>query len=243
MQLPSPAMHAHAPPPVLTLSYRLLGGGGDGGSTGAESRSCYLEMYAGRKNDKVNPLEELHAKWTRCHLSGELLSPPVVVDELGNVFNKDAVVNALLHKTMPAPLAYISGLKHLTEVKLERNASSSAGGGGPVENGAATGPSNDAQFCCPVTGVAWNGRYKFVVFKASGLAVSGPPPSSGNPPNPEPAKSPTHPPTQHTLSCLRATGNTRMHMCFKRADFNLPPTSPTPPYPPLPSPPNLFPAN
>jgi hypothetical protein len=28
----------------LQLNYRLLGGGGDGGSTGAESRSCYLEM-------------------------------------------------------------------------------------------------------------------------------------------------------------------------------------------------------
>lgn len=33
---------------------RLLGGGGDGGSTGAESRSCYLEMYATKKADKVH---------------------------------------------------------------------------------------------------------------------------------------------------------------------------------------------
>lgn len=188
MQLPPCTLHADAPPPTLTLAYRLLGGGGDGGSTGAESRSCYLEMYAGRKNDKVNPLEELHAKWTRCHLSHELLCPPVVIDELGNVFNKDAVVNALLHKTMPAPLAYISALKHLTEVKLERNTSASAGGG-PVENGAATGPGNDAQFCCPITGVAWNGRYKFVVFKASGHAVSG-----------LPAFAPKHPSTANFFS-------------------------------------------
>ena len=41
--------------------------------------------------EKVNPAEGLHAKWTRCHLSGELLSPPVCIDELGNLFNKDAV--------------------------------------------------------------------------------------------------------------------------------------------------------
>lgn len=40
---------------TLSVSSRLRGGGGDGGSTGAESRSCYLEMYAERKPDKVRP--------------------------------------------------------------------------------------------------------------------------------------------------------------------------------------------
>jgi hypothetical protein len=40
---------------TLSISSRLRGGGGDGGSTGAESRSCYLEMYAERKPDKVRP--------------------------------------------------------------------------------------------------------------------------------------------------------------------------------------------
>ena len=34
---------------TMQLSYRLPGGGGDGGSTGSESRSCYLEMYLGKK--------------------------------------------------------------------------------------------------------------------------------------------------------------------------------------------------
>ena len=35
-------------PPLSTLSLRsrLPGGGGDGGATGAESRDCYLNMYA-----------------------------------------------------------------------------------------------------------------------------------------------------------------------------------------------------
>jgi hypothetical protein len=34
-------------------NFRLRGGGGDGGSTGAESRSSYLEMYQEKKLDKV----------------------------------------------------------------------------------------------------------------------------------------------------------------------------------------------
>lgn len=38
---------------TISVCSRLRGGGGDGGSTGAESRSCYLEMYASRKPDKV----------------------------------------------------------------------------------------------------------------------------------------------------------------------------------------------
>lgn len=52
---------------TLSVTSRLRGGGGDGGSTGAESRSCYLEMYAEKKPDKVS------SSWTACY--GR---PPVV---------------------------------------------------------------------------------------------------------------------------------------------------------------------
>ena len=41
---------------VLQLLHRLRGGGGDGGATGAESRSSYLEMYMDKKPDKVRAL-------------------------------------------------------------------------------------------------------------------------------------------------------------------------------------------
>ena len=37
----------------VRVHWRLRGGGGDGGSTGAESRASYLEMYAGKKQEKV----------------------------------------------------------------------------------------------------------------------------------------------------------------------------------------------
>jgi molybdenum-dependent DNA-binding transcriptional regulator ModE len=36
------------------LLQRIRGGGGDGGSTGAESRSSYLEMYKEKKVEKVS---------------------------------------------------------------------------------------------------------------------------------------------------------------------------------------------
>ena len=37
----------------MQMHLRLRGGGGDGGATGAESRSSYLEMYMQKKPDKV----------------------------------------------------------------------------------------------------------------------------------------------------------------------------------------------
>ena len=51
---------------TVHVAARLLGGGGDGGATRAESRSCYLEMYQGKKPDKVNPAEELLARYGWC---------------------------------------------------------------------------------------------------------------------------------------------------------------------------------
>ena len=41
------------PGDFIALHQRLRGGGGDGGSTGAESRSSFLEMYATKKAAKV----------------------------------------------------------------------------------------------------------------------------------------------------------------------------------------------
>lgn len=56
----------------LYLRSKLLGGGGDGGSTGAESRSSYLEMYQDKKPDKVTRAVLLGFCWPQqalllCH--------------------------------------------------------------------------------------------------------------------------------------------------------------------------------
>ena len=45
----------------LQLLPRLRGGGGDGGSTGAESRSSFLEMYARKKPAKARCLSRLES--------------------------------------------------------------------------------------------------------------------------------------------------------------------------------------
>ncbi|GFH15535.1 ubiquitin-like domain-containing protein [Haematococcus lacustris] len=157
---------------TLFLSTRLVGGGGDGGSTGAESRSCYLEMYLNKKPDKVNPAEEQLARYTQCTLSGAPLLPPCVIDELGMLYNKDAMVEALLAKSLPEGHAYITGLKSLVELKLTVNLEAAKRTAPKAAEKGLHQPSNEAAFSCPVAGVPFNGRFKFIVHRPTGWVLS-----------------------------------------------------------------------
>ena len=99
-----PALHADG-------MLRLRGGGGDGGSTGAESRSCYLEMYRGKRDEKVDPAQQRHARWTQCSFSGRPLLPPIVADEGGALYNRQDLVPGLAAKAAGGP--WPEGLAHI----------------------------------------------------------------------------------------------------------------------------------
>ena len=116
----------------------------------------------------MNPAEAKLAQWTRCTLSGEVLQAPVVADELGSLYNKDAVVQALLTKSLPASLSHISSLKHLINLILEPNSAA----GRSVADARSFQPGNDAPFVCPVSGAPLNGRFRFVVLRKTGHVVS-----------------------------------------------------------------------
>ncbi|KAG2310837.1 hypothetical protein Bca4012_025341 [Brassica carinata] len=144
---------------VLALYPRFRGGGGDGGATGAESRDCYLNMYAEKKPDKVDPNEQRLSKWLNCALSNEPLAEPCVIDLLGNLFNKEALVNALLLKRLPKQFSYIKGLKDMVNIKLEDVAGFD-------------GDTTSARFQCPVSGLEFNGKYKFFALRGCGHVMS-----------------------------------------------------------------------
>lgn len=129
----------------------VRGGGGDGGSTGAEDRAAYLAMYAGKKPDKVDPVEQRLSLFTTCRVSGEPLHPPCVCDDLGSLFNKDAVLTALISKSVPKSLAHITSRKSVHDVVLY-----------PVD-----GTNPRVRFGCPVTGLSLSGRYRFVAVKST----------------------------------------------------------------------------
>ncbi|XP_078433545.1 RTF2 RING-finger protein [Wolffia australiana] len=143
---------------TLTLHVRVCGGGGDGGATGAESRDCYLNMYAEKKPDKVDPNEKRMSKWTTCALSFEPLAPPCVADRLGNVFNKERLVEALLGKKLPKEFSHIRGLKDMMPIVLSEIP-------GEAKN-------FEKRFQCPITGVEFNGKCGFVLLRGCGHVLS-----------------------------------------------------------------------
>lgn len=71
---------------------------------------------------------------------------------------QEAVVAALVSKTMPKALGHISSLKHLTDVKLCRF----------------EGASKDSSiaFCCPISGQPLNGQHRFCLVQPSGHVIS-----------------------------------------------------------------------
>ncbi|KAM1178074.1 hypothetical protein ACFX2G_017848 [Malus domestica] len=147
---------------TLILRIRALGGGGDGGATGAESRDCYLKMYAEKKPDKVDPNEQRLSKWLNCALSNEPLKEPCVMDFLGNVFNKEALVEALLGKKVPKAFGHIKGLKDMISIHLTPIT------GAEFNRQSVAGP----RFQCPITGVEFNGKCKFVGLRTCGHVLS-----------------------------------------------------------------------
>ncbi|XP_062233444.1 uncharacterized protein LOC133930739 [Phragmites australis] len=149
-------------PPSASVQLRLRalrGGGGDGGATGAESRDCYLSMYLSKKPDKADPNEARLSRFTCCALSGEPLAAPAVADRLGNLFNKVALVEALIHKRLPKALSHIRGLRDMIPIHLH-----------PKPDADATG--EEVRFQCPITGLEFNGRYQFLVLRGCGHVLS-----------------------------------------------------------------------
>lgn len=151
-------------PPLstLVLRNRVLGGGGDGGATGAESRDCYLKMYAEKKPDKVDPNEQRLSKWLNCALSNEPLREPCVIDWLGNIFNKESLVHALLEKKLPKGFGHIKGLRDMIKVKLTMIPGTESSGNGISE----------PRYQCPIAGLEFNGKYKFFALRTCGHVLS-----------------------------------------------------------------------
>ena len=160
----------------LLLRGGLSGGGGDGGST-ANDR-LLMEFRADisapgtswEKAVKANRSEVNAAQATGCAISSMELVEPVVCCELGQLYTKEALLKALVGKTLPEKAAHITGMSDVTEVKLTSRegagdaAHADAGGGGIAYQG--------ARFQCPVTFRDMNGTNKFCVIRTSGACVS-----------------------------------------------------------------------
>ncbi|KAG8806646.1 hypothetical protein FRC17_004887 [Serendipita sp. 399] len=153
--------------------------GNDGGSI-PDRRDLVKTKAKAEQADKQN---QILAKWFFCALSKRPLQEPIVSCELGKLYNKDAIVEYLLDKTIYGDGATICGhVKALKDVKPLRLTPNPA----PVD------PSLDrpqAAYVCPLTLKEMNGALPFVyvstcgcVFSATGLRALSSPAESSTPP-------------------------------------------------------------
>ncbi|XP_063240103.1 replication termination factor 2 isoform X2 [Bacillus rossius redtenbacheri] len=122
-----------------------------------------------KKPEQKDKDAELSFRWQHCAISQEPLRQPVVACGLGRLYNKDAVIEAILDRTVaPEAARHIRSLKDVRDLRLTPNPAYQAGpekGDGYVDH-------QTAPYICPVIGLEMNGKFKFVFAWGCGCVVS-----------------------------------------------------------------------
>lgn len=75
--------------------------------------NSYMQMVS---EDRGLGALELHSfRMSACWLSQEVLRDPVVACRLGNLYNKEALINALLNKSIPQEISHVRALKDVKQ--------------------------------------------------------------------------------------------------------------------------------
>lgn len=141
--------------------------GGDGGTyvTGRQFiRACKTDVETEDASKSIKDKQRRRALY--CAQSGCVLEEPVVMCQLGNLFNKEAIITALINKTLNSLFSHIRGLKDLKQVIFSKNPSFvSTEQMLPTENAL-------AKYICPITRQDFNGCHPFVLIWNTGWLLS-----------------------------------------------------------------------
>jgi hypothetical protein len=173
------------------------GHGNDGGSTATKRYLLKTKAPEHQQKQRGDVGEDVAAaRLATCALSGEPLRSPLVCDELGHLFNKEAVLGHILEArgagggggaagvaapgAAPPAFAHLRSIKKdVVAVKVTRASAGASGGSGSASGaGGSTAASSTsssttpAPFVCPVTLLEANGAYPFVVMRGCGCMVS-----------------------------------------------------------------------
>jgi hypothetical protein len=151
--------------------------GNDGGSI--PGRADLVRTKKREKKIKADLLAR--ARCSYCSLSKETLRPPVVICRLGNLYNKENLLEAIIEKKMPTCFKHIRTLADVREVKVQsRNSKGnpSASENPSVEESKASkhGDSNRVVspyfISCPISKEENNGYHSFIANWNCGCVLS-----------------------------------------------------------------------
>ena len=141
--------------------------GNDGGTVATQRK--FSRWTTKKEEVHVDSEEVIQAKWSTCALSGEPLQEPVCQFlgsdfqicscELGYLFNRQAIVQALLDKSLPPMFSYIRKLKDVVTLHFTVN---------PDYTSNYVGDSSDywqqdilgGKYICPITKETIGGKTK-----------------------------------------------------------------------------------
>ncbi|WFD19688.1 Replication termination factor 2 [Malassezia caprae] len=140
--------------------------GNDGGSIARRDDLVRTKAQAPVSQDR----DELrHSTWTLCRVSHHRLQAPVMLDRLGQLYNKEGLIEYLLRRAKNAATdaeheaaRHIRGLKDVRPVALAPN---------PVRE-AERGEALYYPHACPLTQRPMNGKNKFVALWTCGCVLS-----------------------------------------------------------------------
>jgi len=135
--------------------------GCDGGSIPRRDELVKLK----KKAEKVDPTEIERIKWFTCALSHERLKDPIVACELGHLYNKEAVIRALLEKSIDEKFSHIRSLKDLIIPRFTPNPTYNASSAETDTSG------SSSPFLCPITMVAVS-NVPFNIIRTCGCVLS-----------------------------------------------------------------------
>ncbi len=132
--------------------------GNDGGSI--PGRQEMVKQKKPQQKIRSHLIDKARANY--CTLSKDPLKKPIVVCRLGNLYNKSAIVSALVEKKIPKCYGYIRSLKDVKEANV------------CLKAGGAVADSDDCEnrIICPITQMEYNGTSRFWLIWSCGCLVS-----------------------------------------------------------------------
>ena len=140
--------------------------GGDGGvlPTGRKFIRGCGKSVEDKKEDGKNITKAQVMRTTICAQCSEPLTEPVVACEMGNLYNKEAILSAFINKTLNPLYAHVRGMKDIKTLKFTPNPAYS------IQN-ESNGESRP-KYVCPLTSMEFNGIHPFIVIWTTGFVIA-----------------------------------------------------------------------
>jgi len=122
--------------------------------------------------------EQARQKWRVCSLSGEPLKAPIVICELGKVYNRSSVIEFLLGEGVfvnkrddlkKNGFGHIKSIKNMIEIHLTKNEAAESK---KATTNFDTTAKETGIFICPVTQLETNGMHQFAALRTCGHVFS-----------------------------------------------------------------------